>query len=186
MRLLALFITLAAFCSSAQAATKKLKVFILAGQSNMEGKGDGSKLTADEKARLAKAGQHVRLAYNHQPVVPLNVTDAGAGNKKRFGIDLSFGPELFFGLKLAEAWPDDDILLIKRSQGTTSLYGVRNPEWTAEKAAKMGEEKLAPLYADLIAYVREVLGDKDKASYEFCGALWVQGEADGNVSKCGP
>ena len=54
----------------------------------LEGKGDGSKLTADEKARLAKAGQHVRLAYNHQPVVPLNVTDAGAGNKKRFGIDL--------------------------------------------------------------------------------------------------
>ena len=165
---------------------RKLKVFLLAGQSNMEGKGDGSKLTAADGARLEKAQKHVRFAYNRQPVVPLNVTAAGAGNKKRFGIDYSFGPELFFGLGISDAWPNDDILLIKRSLGATSLYGCWNPDWTVEKATKMGEAQIVPLFADFLAYIREVLAPYKREDYEFSGMLWVQGEADSNVSKNGP
>lgn len=165
---------------------KTIKVFLLAGQSNMEGKGDGAKLTADERAALKRAKTHVRLAYNRLPIGPLDAVAAGAGNKKRFEIDTSFGPELFFGLRLAAAWPDEPILLIKRSVGATSLHGVWNPEWTAEKAKHMGEERATPLFADFLAYVRDVLAPYRRDEYEYCGMLWVQGEADGNVGKFGP
>jgi len=42
--------------NAAADTAKTVKVFILAGQSNMEGKGDGAKLTADE--RVAFMLQH--------------------------------------------------------------------------------------------------------------------------------
>jgi acetyl esterase/lipase len=172
----------------AHAATvpRKLKVFLLAGQSNMEGKGDGAKLTPDERARLKAVQPRIRIAYNHEPLVPLDVITAAPGNKKRFGVDFTFGPELFFGLRVAEAWPNDEILLIKRSVGATSLYGRWNPDWTKEKAAKFGEENAQPLYPDFIGYVREILSTYPRDSYEICGMLWVQGEQDSNVSKNGP
>lgn len=168
-----------------QSPGRKLKVFLLAGQSNMEGKGDGGKLTSEDRIRLERASKHVRLADNRQPVVPLKVTMASVGNKKRFGVDFTFGPELFFGLGLSEAWPNDDILLIKRAVGATSLYGRWNPDWTLEKATKMGEAGAEPLFNDLLAYIREVLAGRAPGDYEFCGMLWVQGEADGNEAKVG-
>lgn len=156
---------------------KKLKVFLLAGQSNMEGKGDGGKITAEERALLTQIQPRVHFAYNHEPMRPLDVTPAG-GNKKRFGVDTTFGPEMFFGLKVAEAWPDEEILLIKRSVGATSLYGRWNPQWTKEKAAVTEEDKASPLYPDFIGYVKEILSKYPKDSYEICAMLWVQGESD--------
>ena len=38
------------------------KVFILAGQSNMDGRGDGSQLTVDDRQRLAAVQDRVLLA----------------------------------------------------------------------------------------------------------------------------
>src|SRR4051794_24966141 len=99
---------------------KKIKVFLLAGQSNMEGKGDGDQLTAEERTELASTQQRLRFAYNHQPITPLQVTAASEGIKRKFGVAHTFGPELFFGLRLAAAWPQDRFLFIKRSQGGTS------------------------------------------------------------------
>ncbi|MCF7847880.1 MAG: sialate O-acetylesterase [Kiritimatiellales bacterium] len=167
-------------------AGKKIKVFLLAGQSNMDGRGDGGKLTADDKARLEKAQQHVRFAYNRNPIVPLDVTVPTSGTAKKFNLKLTFGPELFFGLGMSQAWPDEKILFIKRSIGGTSLYGCWNPDWTVEKATVMKEEKKEKLYSDFIAYIKEVLSNYSKAEYEFCGILWVQGEADSGVPKYGP
>lgn len=167
------------------AAAEPIKVFLLAGQSNMEGKGDGTKLTADERRRLAAVQPRVSLAYNREPVRPLDIAPASAGNRKRFGIESSFGPELFFGLLVAEALPGQRVLLIKRSVGATSLHGRWNPDWSREKAVLMGEDKAEPLYPDFIAYVREVLATYRPDEYELAGMLWVQGESDSNVSQRG-
>ena len=38
----------------------------------------------------------------------------------------------------------------------------------------------------MTSYIKEVLADYDEDDYEFCGMLWVQGEADSGVSKYGP
>lgn len=164
----------------------KLKVFLLAGQSNMDGRGDGSKLTEEDKTRLKRAGETVQLAYNRRELVPLGVTTPQPWTARKFKLERTFGPELFFGLDLAEAWPDERILLIKRSKGATSLYGCWNPDWTEEKATTMGEADQPRLYQDLVEYMREVLSPYAEDEYEMCGMLWVQGETDGNETKYGP
>jgi len=164
----------------------KIKVFLLAGQSNMDGRGDGSMLTTNDKARLKAVQRRVFFAYNRREIVPLDVTVPQPWIASKFNLNLTFGPELFFGLSVAEAWPDSEVLLIKRSQGGTSLYGCWNPDWSEEKAALMGEEEQPRLYDDLLKYVDEVLSQYDEDEYEIAGMLWVQGEADSNVNKYGP
>ncbi len=171
---------------AAPAPPRKLQVFVLAGQSNMDGRADFGKISAADRERLRKVQDRVQLAYNLQPPGLLTGAKGGAGLKERFGADFSFGPEIFFGIRLAEAYPEHRFLLIKRSVGATSLYGRWNPEWHAEKAKVMNEENAPPLYSDLVAYVRRTLAGFDRGAYEIRGMLWVQGETDGGVSKFGP
>ena len=90
-----------------------VKVFLLAGQSNMDGRGDGSRLSDDDKARLERAQRHIRFAYNRNPVVPLNVTVPSPFIARKFQLERTFGPELFFGLSLSDAWPDEEILTLQ-------------------------------------------------------------------------
>ena len=185
-RLLAFVVTMCVLCpnfvsadtQSAPAPKKKIKVFILAGQSNMEGRTDGSKLDRASRARLEGVQDRVQLAFNFEPVQPLDVQKASKWIVESYKVDRIFGPELFFGIGLAEAWSDDEILLIKRTEGGTSLYGCWNPDWEAEKAEAMGETDRPNLYGDLITYTRDVLSTYRTDAYEICGVLWVQGERD--------
>ena len=92
---------------------KKIKVFILAGQSNMEGRADGTRLLQEDLERLLNAQKNVQLAYNNEPVIPLNAVKPTPGIAKAYNRTLIFGPEIFFGITLSEIWPDEEILLIK-------------------------------------------------------------------------
>ncbi|WP_269523044.1 sialate O-acetylesterase [Coraliomargarita parva] len=165
---------------------KKKKVFLLAGQSNMDGRGDGSQLTAEDLQRLESAQRKVLLAYNGNSPVPLGITPASGSVRNKFKLDQVFGPELFFGIELHQVWPDEDILLIKRSLGGTSLYGCWNANWSHEKASLMGEEGKPRLYQEFIDDTHRMLSGLSPDSYEICGMLWVQGEHDGNVNMFGP
>lgn len=165
--------------------SKKIKVFLLAGQSNMDGRGDGSKLTHEDKTRLAQTRKRVKFAYNHFPVAPLYVTESSRLVKRKFKLDTVFGPELFFGIGMAEAYPEDEFLFIKRSLGGQSLYGSWNPNWNEDKARAMHELKRPKLYSDMIAYTRGTLAALHKNSYKICAVLWVQGEADSSTKKHG-
>ncbi len=160
-------------------------VFLLAGQSNMDGRGDGSKLTEDDLQRLAAVRDRVLLAYNGSPPTPLHVTQPLGHVARRFELELVFGPELFFGIRMAEAFPDRNILLIKRSLGGTSLYGAWHPDWDAERATLMNEEERPRLFGELVADIERVIGDTPRNDYELAGMLWVQGETDSNVKKFG-
>ena len=157
---------------------KKIKVFLLAGQSNMEGRANARKLSPEDDKRLLRTRNNVRLAYNYEPLGPLQPVKPSpeiAGSYKR---DLIFGPELFFGITLSEAWPQEKILLIKRTEGGTSLYGCWNPDWREDKAAVMGEDQEPALYSAFTDYVRQILSEYKKDAYEICAMLWVQGETD--------
>lgn len=164
---------------------KKTKVFLLAGQSNMDGRARAFNLTKDDKARIKKAQHNVTLYYNHQKPVPLQATKALPHIARKFKSDSVFGPELFFGVSLSEAYPTHKIILIKRSKGGMSLYGAWNPEWNADKAELMNELKAPKLYADFIGYAKRVLAKLPPDSYELCGMLWVQGETDSNTKRFG-
>lgn len=157
---------------------KKIKVFILAGQSNMEGRADANKLLPRDLERLSKAQKNVRLAYNYEPVCPLKAVKPSSEIAEIYKRELIFGPELFFGIALSEAWPDEKILLIKRTEGATSLHGCWNPEWSKDKAEAIGEEHGTKLYQTLIEYVDQVLSGYEKDEYDICAMLWVQGETD--------
>ncbi len=169
-----------------QASHKKIKVFLLAGQSNMDGRARGRNLTADDLLRLEKAKKQIQFFYNHQKPVPLQLTTPSSYVQEHFDAKQVFGPELFFGINLAEAYPTDSFIFIKRSKGGMSLYGAWNPEWSLEKAQMMKEENEPHLYSDFINYTDSILGTMDTSKYEICGMLWVQGEADSGVKKHGP
>ena len=49
-------------------STKRTKVFILAGQANMEGRADGKKLVPQDHDRLLQAQKNVKMAFNNEPV----------------------------------------------------------------------------------------------------------------------
>jgi hypothetical protein len=158
---------------------KKIKVFVLAGQSNMEGRADGTKLTPETRARLGKVQERVQLAFNYQDPKPLDVVKPHPAIAKIYEREFIFGPELFFGMALAEAWPEEKFLFIKFAAGATSLHGAWNPDWTEEKAAVTGEEEETPLYGAMMAYIEKTLSGYDPADYEIRAMLWVQGETDG-------
>ena len=115
--------------------SQKTKVFILAGQSNMDGRGDASKLTESEMKLLAKASKKIHFVYKGTVGEgnairyngALDFTNLWSFVKQKFKVEKCFGPELFFGVELVKNYSKQDYLFIKRSQGGTSLYGAWNP-----------------------------------------------------------
>ncbi|WP_157663300.1 sialate O-acetylesterase [Polaribacter sp. SA4-12] len=164
------------FAINSSSQDKKTKVFLLAGQSNMDGRAKASDLSEIDKQRLKKAQKNVTLYYNFDEGKPLDSTKVAKHTSKKFRADYLFGPELFFGIKMSEKYPDHKILLIKRSRGGMSLYGAWNPDWSLEKATLMKEQKQPKLYAEFIDYSKKTLANL--TDYELCGMLWVQGETD--------
>ena len=105
----------------------------------MEGRADGNKLTVRDKNRLGEVQGRVQLAFNYEPICDLDVVKPSDEIGKLYNRELIFGPEYFFGIALAEAWADEYILLIKRTEGATSLHGCWNSDWREDKATAMGE-----------------------------------------------
>ena len=170
---------------------KKTKVFLLAGQSNMDGRGDASKLSEAEMKLLANASQKIHFVYKGtvgegnaiQYKGALDFTNPWSFVKQKFKIEKCFGPELFFGVELVKNHPKQDYLFIKRSQGGTSLYGAWNPNWSVEKASFFNEQHKPKLYKDFIHLVDAELAKLQPDSYEIIGMFWVQGETDSNTSN---
>ena len=178
-------------CVSLAQSTQKTKVFLLAGQSNMDGRGDASKLSETEIKLLANARKKINFVYRGtvgdgnaiQYDGMLDFTNPWSFVKKKFRIEKCFGPELFFGIELVKNYPKHDYLFIKRSQGGTSLYGAWNPNWSFEKASFFNEQDKPKLYQDFIDLVDAEISKLHPDSYEIVGMLWVQGETDSNTSN---
>jgi hypothetical protein len=175
---------------------KKTKVLIFAGQSNMDGKGDGLLLSESELNDLKIAGKKVEFIFDSSlgrikdnPTTrirgKLQLTDPLPQHKEKYRITKSFGPELFLGIKLNKLYPNQDFLFIKRSQGHTSLHGSWNPEWSIKKAAIFGEENYPKLYYELIDLIDSKVSTLKKDSYEITGVFWVQGEKDSGIKNYG-
>ena len=161
------------------------KVFILAGQSNMEGAADAVELSSADLEDLQIAKKNILLAYNGGKPKPLHVTVPADWKKKKYKLDSCFGPEIFFGIQLSKKYPNQKFLFIKRSEGGTSLYGCWNPDWTEEKAKYVGELNKPKLFYELLDYSDKVLSKYEKNDYKIEGMLWVQGESDSG-KKWGP
>jgi len=132
------------------AAGADLKVFLLGGQSNMDGRG-------------ATSGLPVAL---QSPQTDVLLYEGGTLGDLQPG-GSQFGPEVTFGRMIADARPGDDFALIKYAVSGTDLYGDWNP---ASGAA----------YNSFSNTVTNGLTALTNAghTYEIVGMLWTQGEND--------
>jgi len=160
--------------------SKDVHVVLLAGQSNMAGAGNFDALDPTEIKRIEKVSSRVSLSYNGSKAKPLSYYDNEPSEKYDFL--KRFGPEIFIGLILAENNPNQEYLLVKRSQGGTALYGAWNPNWTTGKAKEVekGKKQNIQLYDQHIEDIRANLKNletQDK-TYKIIGLAWMQGEND--------
>lgn len=191
-----LMVLVNAAASSTAAEPKPVKVFILAGQSNMEGQGvvdlagkdynDGkgtlvafmSDPAKSERYRHLKdeaGGWTVRddVFVRYQPEdSPLREGPLAFGFTP-YGDQHHFGPELQFGHVIGDAF-DNEVLLLKTAWGGKSLnVDFRPPSSGGETG---------PYYTLMIQQVRDALenikSDSSKG-YELAGFVWYHGWNDG-------
>lgn len=157
-----LAVNLAIECPTASAITR---VFLLAGQSNMEGTGRSTKLTPP----LSDPQKDVW--YWHDGWVLLK---PGFGHNFNYGdVDpKQFGPEVSFGRAMADALTNDDIYLIK--------HGVNGANLAVQYAAPGSKG-----YIEFRNKVKAALANLDDANidYEISGMLWMQGQGDSKIAK---
>jgi len=181
-KLIGLLLVLLAFNVNNCFAQKQVQVVLLGGQSNMGGHGNYELLSKADKARIVSASKHVLVSSNGKTAIPLAPSYSKYELDKR-GFAYNFGPEMFIGVTLAEANPDQEYLFIKFSHGGTSLYGAWNPEWNINKAKAVEEgdyKQHLQLYNMHIASIKEQLAKlkEQGKSYKIIGMIWMQGEND--------
>lgn len=183
-----------------QAGTSPLKVFILAGQSNMEGQGvadlDGKDYNGGRGTLAwllrdpAKASRYAHLkdesgGWTVRDDVWVRYQSEGSPLKAGplslgftvYGGKHHFGPELQFGHVVGDHF-QNQVLLIKTAWGGKSLYQDFRPPSSG------GE--VGPYYTKMVAQVREALERLeedfpayDGGGYELAGFVWYQGWNDG-------
>jgi len=194
---------LLAFASAAFAADlpkrQPVKVFVLAGQSNMEGQavvdldgkdyngGKGTLAALMKDPAKAKQLAHLKdwngwatrddvwVRYQREKQ-PLLAGDLGVGYSV-YGGTHHFGPELQFGHVVGD-FLHEQVLLIKTAWGGKSLYKDFRPPSSG------GE--VGPYYTKMVAEVREALKNLKTdfrayadQGYELGGFVWYQGWNDG-------
>jgi len=172
-----------------------VKVFILAGQSNMEGhagvqtldqlgkhpthgyllkkikNADGSFVVRDDVfVSYKKEDEHIKR--------PLSVGMGASGEE--------FGPELMFGIEMGDYYKEP-VLLIKTCWGGHSLYGNFRPPSAGKPAYKTDcpPEEMGASYQKMVKEVRACLASLDTdfpqlkgLKPELCGFVWFQGWND--------
>jgi hypothetical protein len=207
-RLLLLGAVVLSWHGAARAAEpqKPVKVFILAGQSNMEGKAKLSLLdyqatqpaTRELYAHLRKDGK-----WAARDDVWIKFLDRKGKLTAGYGSPGCIGPELELGWVLGDRYPEQ-VLLIKTAWGGRSLYRDFRPPSAGLPAAAVLEKMLAeqkkrqpaatledvkkPFGASYRAMLEEVHGtlaglkmlfpDYAGQGYELAGFVWFQGWND--------
>lgn len=136
---------------------RKIKLFVLSGQSNMVGQGLSAELpdlqvTPNERILMFEDGKW-------QPLRPLKVT---------------FGPEVTFAHAMAEHWPDETIGIVKQAVGGTGVLAW-HPQWTQAKANLTNDGRKGNLWKALTDKVQQAC---EAADCEVSGFIWQQGAKD--------
>ena len=197
---------LTSVCAVSEAAQAKdtgggrpIQVFLLAGQSNMEGQGvvsmDHPRDYNGGKGNLAWSLKHSSSAGAMKHLVDdkgqwvvrddVKVWFKIRNGVTKGGLTVGFtgyggrshmGPELQFGHVVGD-FVDEPVLLIKTAWGGKSLYKDFRPPSSG------GD--VGPYYTQMLAEIREALGDmkslfpgREDLGYEIAGFVWFQGWND--------
>jgi dipeptidyl-peptidase-4 len=179
-----------------QQAKAPVQVFILAGQSNMQGKGSIEhleQLVTEEPAQYGhlKENGHWRKLEN----VWIKYWDKAGNLTVGYGTpENRIGPELGFGHTMSEAL-DDPILIIKVAWGGKSLALDFRPPSSGpptfplneklQERIDNGEYQIGERFRDMIREVKTTLAnlpdlfpDCGDGGYEIAGLVWFQGFND--------
>lgn len=144
----------------ASAGDGEAKVFILAGQSNMVGRGSPAELPPE----LRQVPKNVTMYRGNT-----EMKDAFTGDR--------FGPEVGFAHELAKAMPNDKIIIVKHAVVGTSVF-----EWLGRKApVKEGDadEAAARDPNTLYPKLRRRIATATKGrQFQYCAMVWEQGGRD--------
>lgn len=150
-------------------------VYLLAGQSNMDGRGKVRDLDDENRAPFDNA----IIFYRNLPTSTDDWQPLGPGfsipPKHKDGLPSpTFGPELGFAAAMLDVKPHRKLALIKGSKGGTSLRF----DW---KSGTQGDpSSQGPRYRDFVETIQiatEKLAQRGD-TYTFRGLLWHQGESD--------
>ena len=155
--LLAMVLMAASGCAALGGTGGTMKVFVLTGGANMEGAASRFELPA----AMPAAPKNVRLYGNGAwgPLLP------GDG----------WGPELSFGRAMGEAWPGEQIGIVKFTAGGAEMEGWLPEQKTGATAPPGGTAPAGGLYPRLIAAVRQATQGRRAL---LAGVIWMQGEGD--------
>ncbi|MDO5971325.1 sialate O-acetylesterase [Flavivirga aquimarina] len=137
--------------------SRPVKIFLLGGQSNMDGCGLSEELPLEYQTHP----ENIITWDNKKEKWVVLGTDSFAERRK-----YKFGPEIAFTHLLSKKNPNHTIAVVKTSGGGTKLW----KHWLPEQ----------PMYSRLLKNLdRAVKNLKEKGiAYEICGMLWMQGESD--------
>lgn len=196
---LACTIMLSGLASRTQATEKKVKVFILAGQSNMEGHG--------QVRSLDHLGAHPTYGYllaklksaDGSWAIRDDVTMAWQAKDRKTGPltvgwgygENEIGPELMFGVVMGEKY-EAPVLLIKTAWGGKSIWcdfrsdSAGEMTWDEKRILKRDNHlKPGRFYRKMVAEIKECLANIDDIvpgykgqGYEIAGMAWFQGWND--------
>ncbi|KNB60168.1 sialate O-acetylesterase [Chryseobacterium sp. Hurlbut01] len=176
--------------------TQKIRVFVLAGQSNMNGFGYNKDLPND-----LKTFKDVYIFQGNS--VPDGDLNGGIGkwellkpgNGTGFKTDVKtnalsdrFGLELSFAKRMKELFPNDKIALIKYAREGTSIDSVARADfgcWDADFHGKNGINQ----YDNFLKTVKNALSETDidgngkRDEIIPSGILWMQGEGDASYDE---
>ena len=150
---------------------KKIKVFILSGQSNMVGWGNSMELPNN-----LWYGLENKLMFENgkwQKLKPHNKPNKGQQEKGKLS-EFSFGPEISFAEVISRSYPNETIGIIKSATGGTGILAW-SPNWTKEQADRSKDGNKGDLYKVLIDKVKAA---QEAAEIEIVGFLWQQGGKD--------
>lgn len=180
--------------TSTQETVRKVptKVFILAGQSNMEGQGvvsmDHPKYYNGGKGNLEWSMKHSQSAdkmkhlkdkqgdWTMRDDVQISFKSKETQRKGNltigytgYGVSSHIGPELQFGHVMGDYF-DEPILLIKTAWGGKSLHEDFRPPSSGGR--------VGVYYTKMIEEVHEALEEFEQDPYELAGFVWMQGWND--------
>jgi len=162
---------LAIVCLLAVAPTEAAtKVFLLGGQSNMAGVGQypGGVINGQT---IPPEPAIVHPYDDPQPDVKFWYNNAWTDLRPGFGYQPSeIGPEVTFGYRLNQLFPDDDIYLVKYAESGSNLAVQWKPDGTGA------------VYNAFKSMVNAALQNLNNAHLnpEVVGMIWMQGESDAN------
>ena len=162
----------------AQAAGIDVDVFLLGGQSNAAGRGAVSEVPDPSALQNTNIMLYHSASMNSGQPARQWTTLRPASNSAGY-----FGPEIGFGNRMTELYPDRQIAIIKHAVGGTNLGADWNPGVGTGDADHFG-----PQYATFVETVNDGISSLIAQGYVpvIRGMLWQQGERDARDSSFGP